>query len=317
MEKLVWPTDSNRAEKFLQDHADFHKLLLDDLYDAVYFVDPDRRILYWNHAAEALSGFSAAEVIGKRCSDNVLCHVDESGRSLCKSDCPLSHCMQSGVRRKADVYMRCKDGHRLAVSVRVVPILDASNQALGAVEVFSDIAVRKKLERRNHELKKMAFLDPLTQLANRRFLDAKLRHALDEFALFGRSFGILLIDLDRFKRINDSFGHSAGDSVLEHVAHTLASGLRAGDTLGRWGGEEFLAILPDADQEQTELMGERCRMLLRNSFVPVAETTVSLTVSIGATVLNKSDNEDSLFRRVDRALYQSKRDGRDRTTLLM
>jgi len=317
MEKPVWPSNSNLGEKFPEDHSDYYKLLLDDLYDAVYFVDPDRRILYWNHAAEALSGFSASEVMGRRCSDNVLCHVDEAGRSLCQNDCPLSHCMQSGVRRKADVYMRCKDGHRLAVSVRVVPILDAENRALGAVEVFSDIGLRKQLERRNTELKKMAYLDPLTHLANRRFLDAKLRHALDELALFGRNFGVLLIDLDRFKRINDSFGHSAGDVVLEHVARTISSGLRASDTVGRWGGEEFLAILPDADEAQTRLMAERCRVLLRNSFVPVAETTVSLTVSVGATLLNASDNEDSLFRRVDRALYESKKEGRDRTTLLL
>jgi len=317
MENLVRALDSNLAVKFLEDHADFHKLLLDDLYDAVYFVDADRRILYWNHAAEALSGFSASEVIGRRCSDNVLCHVDDAGRSLCQNDCPLSHSMQSGVRRKADVYMRCKDGHRLAVSVRVVPILDNNNHALGAVEVFSDIALRKRLERRNVELKKMAFLDPLTHLANRRFLDAKLRHALDELALFGRSFGLLLIDLDRFKRINDSLGHSAGDAVLEHVARTLSSGLRAGDTVGRWGGEEFLAILPDADEAQTRLMAERCRVLLRNSFVLVAETTVSLTASVGATLLSKSDDQDSLFRRVDHALYQSKQEGRDRTTLLV
>ena len=106
------------VNKFLDENADFHKLLLDDLYDAVYFVDPGRRILYWNHAAASLSGFNASEVIGRRCSDNLLCHVDESGRSLCQGDCLLSQSMQSGIRRKADVHMRCKDGQRLAVRVR-------------------------------------------------------------------------------------------------------------------------------------------------------------------------------------------------------
>ena len=316
MQKLVELAESTQARKFLDDHADFHKLLLDDLYDAVYFVDPDRRILYWNRAAEALSGFNASEVVGKRCSDNLLCHVDEAGRSLCQGECPLSQSMQSGIRRKADVFMRCKDGHRLAVSVRVVPIMGENNQALGAVEIFSDIAHRKQLERRNVELKKMAYLDPLTRLANRRFLDSKIRQSLDELALFGRDFGVLLMDLDKFKRVNDSFGHSAGDVVLSHVADTISSTLRAGDTVGRWGGEEFLAILPDADQDHTLKMAERCRMLVRNSSVSVADTTVSVTMSVGATVLQEADSEDALFRRVDRALYQSKQGGRDRTTLL-
>jgi len=315
MPQLAPAAEASPMDRFLAEHADFHKVLLDDLYDAVYFVDPERRILYWNHAAEALSGFSAAEVVGRRCSDNLLCHVDEAGRSLCQADCPLSHSMQSGLRGKADVYMRCKDGHRLAVSVRVVPILDANNRALGAVEVFSDIAFRKQLERRNVELKKMAYLDPLTQLANRRFLDAKLRHCLDELALFSRNFGLLLMDLDRFKRVNDNFGHSAGDAVLEQIARTVSSCLRVGDTVGRWGGEEFLAILPDADENQTHLMAERCRVLVRNSSVQVADTTVALTMSVGATILRRGDSVDSLFRRVDRALYQSKQDGRDRTTV--
>ena len=175
--------------------------------------------------------------------------------------------------------------------------------------------MRKQLERRNVELKKMAYLDPLTKLANRRFLDAKIRQSLDELALFGRSFGILLLDLDRFKRVNDSFGHSAGDVALEHVAGTISSSLRAGDTIGRWGGEEFLAILPDTDADQTLRLADRCRMLVRNSGVSVADMTVTLTLSVGATVLRPSDTEDSLFRRVDRALYQSKLEGRDRTTL--
>lgn len=159
------------VEKFLDENPEVYKLL-DELYDAVYLVDPGRRVLYWNHAAETLSGFSASEVVGKQCSDNLLCHVDDSGRSLCQGDCPLSQSMQNGTRRKADVYMRSKDGHRLAVSVRVVPIMGENNQPLGAVEIFSDIALRKQLERRNVELKKMAYLDPLTKLANRRFLDA-------------------------------------------------------------------------------------------------------------------------------------------------
>jgi PAS domain S-box-containing protein len=230
MPNLAEISDSFPLTKFLNDNADFHKLLLDDLYDAVYFVDRERRVLYWNHAAEALSGFTASEVIGRRCSDNVLCHVDESGRSLCQGDCPLSQSMQSGIRRKADVYMRRKDGHRLAVSVRVVPILGEDKQPLGAVEIFSDIGARKQLERRNVELKKMAYLDPLTKLANRRFLDSKIRQSLDELALFGRAFGIMMLDLERFKRVNDSLGHSAGDVVLEHVAGTILASLRAGDT---------------------------------------------------------------------------------------
>ena len=317
MNKPVLVAESTPAGKFLENHADFYKLLLDDLYDAVYFVDPDRRILYWNHAAEALTGFAASEVVGKRCSDDVLCHVDESGRSLCRNDCPLTRSMKLGIRSKADAYLRCSDGHRLAVSVRVVPILDEHNLSLGAVEVFSDIVQRKQLERRNVALRKMAYLDPLTRLVNRRFLDSRIRQCLDELALFGRSFGVVLADLDKFKQVNDTFGHKGGDVVLEHVARTLSASFRAGDTVGRWGGEEFLAILPDADEDNTVRLAERCRILVRNSAVTLAGTLAHPTISLGVTLLARSDSEDSLFRRVDQALYQSKIEGRDRTTMLL
>ena len=189
------------------------------------------------------------------------------------------------------------------------------NQPLDAVEIFSDIAFRKQLERRNVELKKMAYLDPLTRLAKRRLLDSRIRQSLDELALFGRSFGVLLLDIDRFKHVNDSFGQSAGDVVLEHVAGTIACSLRGGDTVGRWGGEEFLAILPDADHNQILATAERCRMLVRHSSISVADTTVTVTLSVGATVLQPTDTKDSLFRRVDQELYQSKQRGRDRTTI--
>ena len=316
MEMPVTPAVSTAITRYLENHSDFYKTLLDDLYDAVYFVDPDRHILYWNHAAEALTGYAATEVVGKRCSDDVLCHVDESGRSLCRSECPLARSMKLGTRSKADAYLRCRDGHRVAVSVRVVPILDEHGAALGAVEVFSDIALRKRLERRNEELKKMAYLDPLTRLVNRRFLDSRIRQSMEELALFGRSFGVALMDLDKFKEVNDSFGHKCGDIVLEHVARTISSSFRAGDTVGRWGGEEFLAILPDVDADATRRMAERCRTLVRSSLVTVAGTALYPRVSVGATLITRNDLADSLFRRVDQALYQSKNEGRDRTTFL-
>jgi diguanylate cyclase (GGDEF)-like protein len=127
---------------------------------------------------------------------------------------------------------------------------------------------------------------------------------------------VVLADLDGFKEVNDSFGHKCGDMVLELVARTLSSSIRAGDTLGRWGGDEFLAILPDVDEPGTLHLAQRCRTLVRSSFLMVGGTALYPTVSVGATVITASDTEESLFRRVDQALYQSKNEGRNRTTFL-
>jgi len=316
MSDLALPDKSSQSEVFLGNHSNFYKHLLDELYDAVYFVDLDRRILYWNRAAEALTGYSASDVVGKRCSDDILCHVDESGHSLCLDECPLSRSMRDGSRREADVYLKHRNGHRVPVSVRSVPILDEKNRVLGAVEVFVNITRRKHLERKNLELGKLAYIDTLTHLVNRRFLNMRIQQSIEELKQFGRSFGVFLVDVDKFKLINDAHGHTAGDSVLEHLARTISSSLRAGDTVGRWGGEEFLAILADADQDTTSSVGERCRMLVRNSTVPIDGRLVRATVSIGATLLRESDTPESCFRRVDLALYHSKREGRDRVTFI-
>jgi len=139
--------------------------------------------------------------------------------------------MRTDNRLQAAVDMHCPDGHRLAVGIRVVPIVSSKNHALGAVEV-SDIARRKQWERLNVELKKMAFRNPLTQLVNRRYLDSKLRHALDELVLFGKCFGRPLARSQDFKAVNDNLGHMAGDVVFEHIARTISSRLRVGDTVG-------------------------------------------------------------------------------------
>src|SRR5215471_8894879 len=96
----------------------FHARLLDHLYDAIYFVDPSRRITYWNEAAELLTGYSAQEAVGRPCSDNLLVHVNETGCALCTTACPLSDTLADGKRREADVYLRHKAGHRVPVSVR-------------------------------------------------------------------------------------------------------------------------------------------------------------------------------------------------------
>jgi PAS domain S-box-containing protein len=117
---------------------EFYKQLLDNLYDGVYFVDRDRRITYWNRAAEKLTGFSADEVVGRSCFDNILNHVDACGTDLCHGRCPLSFTMEDGCSREADVFLRHKRGHRVSVSVRATPISDDQGRIVGAIEIFSD-----------------------------------------------------------------------------------------------------------------------------------------------------------------------------------
>jgi len=206
-------------------------------------------------------------------------------------------------------------GHRVPVSVRIAPITDSTDRVIGAVEVFSDISAKKKVERRAGELETLAFCDALTGVTNRRYLELKVKQAIQEVGEFSRSIGLLMIDVDDFKDVNDTYGHDIGDLALKAVSNTLTHNLRPGDTVGRWGGEEFLIIALDVDPTSLMALAERCRMLVAESAVPVGKTRIRVTISIGATLIHETDSGESALKRSDQLLYRSKTSGRNRSTL--
>ena len=296
-----------------QHSAAFRARLLDSLYDGVYFVDTERRITYWNHGAERLTGFSAAEAVGTHCHDNLLAHVDAQGCQLCMNGCPLLTAIHEDRSLESSVYLRHKQGHRIPVSVRVVPIHDTQEKVIGAVEVFSDSSRGISAERRVSELESIAFRDPLTMLPNRRYIALRVQQSLEETREFKRRFALLLFDIDRFKRVNDTWGHAAGDALLRTVAGTLTHSLRDNDLVGRWGGDEFLAILADVTPASMKKLAERCRQLIAQCAVPLHSSRIQTTVSIGATMLKRTDDAEKAIERADRLMYQSKTT-RNRTT---
>jgi diguanylate cyclase (GGDEF)-like protein/PAS domain S-box-containing protein len=293
----------------------FHERILDSLYDGVYFVDRERRITYWNKGAEHLTGYLASEVVGKHCSDNILMHVDNKGCALCVMGCPLASTILDGQRREAEIYLRHKFGHRVPVVVRAAPITDSAGGIIGAVEVFSDLTAKKNIERRVGELEYLAFRDPLTGVPNRRYVELKVRQAIQEVEQFGRNFGLLMIDVDHFKNVNDRYGHEIGDDALRAVCKTLTGNLRFGDTVGRWGGEEFLIINADVTLSSLGAFAERCRMLIAESAIQVGNERLHLTVSLGATLIEADDSEQSAIKRADELMYRSKTSGRNQVTL--
>ena len=208
--------------------------IMENLHDGLYLTDRDRQITYWNPAAEAITGYRAEEVIGHSCADNILMHVDDQGRSLCKGLCPLAKTIQDGKTRQATVFLRHKEGHRVAVSVRVTPLTDGQGEIIGGIELFADASEQQAREDRLRKLEKLALLDSLTQLPNRRYLDAELESALNMYSRGGVAFGLLFMDIDHFKIFNDQHGHHLGDRVLKTTASTLSGAVRPFDTLGRW-----------------------------------------------------------------------------------
>ncbi len=169
--------------------------------------------------------------------------------------------------------------------------------------------------RAERRLEKLATTDPLTGLANRRRL---ARLAQEHIARSGPSrqpISVVIADIDFFKRINDGFGHEAGDQVLVHVAALLEHSSRVGDLLARWGGEEFLMLLPDSALDQAAAMAERMRSAVASQPARHGSETIAVSLSLGVAQLRQGETLEAAIARADRALYASKSAGRDRVTV--
>ncbi|ALO47633.1 GGDEF domain-containing protein [Pseudohongiella spirulinae] len=176
-------------------------------------------------------------------------------------------------------------------------------------ELEEEIERRKTLE---SELKQQALTDPLTGLSNRRQYEMLFRRELDRHLRHGNPLVLGLIDLDHFKDINDQYGHDVGDQVLCHVAELLQAPLRQSDILGRFGGEEFIFILPDSDLDQARLVAERMRQSLETTRLVLEGKSIRVTATFAVTQVCATDTElNNIIRRVDSALYQGKHQGRN------
>ncbi|MCP4898569.1 MAG: diguanylate cyclase [bacterium] len=293
--------------------AGFFRDVVNSLSEGVYCLDRERRITYWNRGAELISGYSADEVIGRCCSDDILMHIDSSGNRLCPTElCPAAQVMCDACSREEQVFLHHKDGHRVPIITRVSPIKGNNGEVVGAVEVFSDnsatLETREQLER----LRQAALLDPVTGVGNRRFGENGIRIKLDEMSRYGWGLGAIMLDIDRFKKVNDDHSHATGDRVLKMVANTLASNVRSFDLVSRWGGDEFLILLSNLNTEHLGVRCESLRTLIEHSTVTIDSLRVGVTVSLGAAMAHSGEDADSLVDRADQALLKVKRDGRNR-----
>ncbi|WP_081429577.1 GGDEF domain-containing protein [Solidesulfovibrio magneticus] len=225
------------------------KDILNSVHDGVYIVDKKMRIIFWNEEAEKITGFLGEEVLGNTCSNNILKHVDSSGLNLCLSACPLMQTLKTNQKLVSEVFLHHKNGHRVPIQIETSPLI-INNKLYGAIEFFrkigDDIGCKERLE----ILNKQSLVDHLTGISNRRHIDITIERKILEFNRYGWDFSIALFDIDNFKTFNDNYGHTVGDDILKIISKTITGSLRSFDFLGRWGGEEFLAILPEIDSDE-------------------------------------------------------------------
>jgi two-component system cell cycle sensor histidine kinase/response regulator CckA len=303
-------TDRKRAEAREARDA----LILANVRDAVVVTDPDGLVTDWNAGATRLFGWTAGEMVGLHHTTR----YPESERAFIAWE----------VRKLADgggagweFEDWRKDGSRVWIDARVSWITDPAGQVVGVLWVSHDITDRKRaegclgeyqlsLEVANARLKALAVTDRLTGTNNRAAFDAELVEECGRATRGGVAMSLLLLDVDHFKRFNDTFGHVAGDAVLRAVAATLRATARASDTVARYGGEEFAVILPDTDRSGAMVVGERFRRAVARK----SGDGQGVTVSVGVATLTPAMTDAMMVLEADRGLYHSKRAGRNRVS---
>jgi diguanylate cyclase (GGDEF)-like protein/PAS domain S-box-containing protein len=289
----------------------FYERLLDNLFDGVYYVDNNKLITFWNKGAERITGYSKAEVMGCCCANNILRHIDSKGRELCLDGCPLSATLSDGKIRETDVFLHHKLGHRVPVITRITPVRDDNGEVVGAIEIFTDISSSTQIIKELEDLKKEAYLDALTGIGNRKYGEISLSTRLYEWGTHDVPFGVLFLDIDHFKQFNDNYGHKTGDGVLAMVGKSISNAMRKMDVAIRWGGEEFILLLPNINKKVLGIIAERVRLFIEHSFIMVENEKLCVTASIGATMAVTNDTGDTIIKRADALMYKSKASGRN------
>lgn len=304
-------TSRKLAEAEVERLSQWNELLLNSAGEGIYGVDLDGRCTFINHAAIAILGFTRQEVVGQ--NQHELFHYDRGdGSSYPELDCPVFATLHDGIRREVEDSFVRKNGEVFPVQMTVTPIHE-SGRLVGVEVVFQDIARRKAMEA---ELMRLATTDALTGVANRRRFLEYMESELARVKRFTDPSFLLMMDLDNFKNVNDTYGHSVGDAALQHFADVCRLRVRQSDFFGRLGGEEFGIVLSRTDASGALQFAEDVRRSVADSPVQTAKGAISLTVSIGIAEFSTDDEtSDNILVRADMALYRAKANGRNTVVL--
>ncbi len=304
-------TDIREAEITIRQRERQLSTLMDNLPGMAYRCRYDEywTMLFVSSGCRDLTGYEPDELVNNK-------RVSYAELIASASDDNLVRAVESAIGNAEPFSIEYtiirKDGQRIWVWERGRAVEDDGDLVLEGIVL--DISERKALE---DELSEMATRDPLTGLFNRREMTRVLDEEIARSTRYGRSLALLWIDFDHFKRINDEHGHAAGDSVLKATSALLAGSVRSVDVIGRFGGEEFVILLPEMDRCEARETAERLRSLISDTPQPLGEgKTVPLTISVGVSVFpdNGADSQ-ALCAAADRAMYEAKSSGRNRVVL--
>lgn len=299
-------TEMKKLEQNLKDSEELHRLLADNASDVIWTMDLNGKFTYMSPSVEKLRGYTVEEVFAQT-QEELLC---PSSRICLENGLKNAvHLVQNNLPFevfRGDVEQPCKDGTTVWTDLTVSGIYDKDNRFIGMLGVTKDITERKRME---EEITRLSETDRLTQLNNRSKLDAILNLEIERLSRSESVCTVIILDLDFFKRVNDTWGHLMGDAVLKEVAQILRDEIRPVDTVGRWGGEEYMIVMSHSDLSEGSILAEKLRTKISEySFSMVGH----ITASFGVAQTRGSLSAVELVAKADAGLYEAKNSGRNR-----
>lgn len=276
----------------------FYQDLFLHLTDGIFFVGEDRRLTLWNRGAEMITGYGADTVLGRTCSEVFACE-DFAGYSLC-SACPfVKPSVNRGVTTKLlPVFIKNKSGQRLQVLANSYPKMEKPLAVTGAILVFYYNVEAVQNKEKMKQLIRRAFLDSVTGLYNKSYMQGKLEQFMDHYKTTGQNFALIFINVLQLNRINTSYGENGGDAVLQKLSSILSKLVEEHDVLGRWHGANFLLITPASKKSALFMYENRIRNTISELKFPIAEKLVDIKVTVAGTMVR---SYDSLYSALSRA----------------
>jgi diguanylate cyclase (GGDEF)-like protein/PAS domain S-box-containing protein len=288
----------------------FEAKLLENMGDAVAFVDTACRIIHWNPGAERLTGIAAEGICGQIWHPAMLNMSDEKSEPVADAECPVLTVLRTGVQLLRRLTIVARMGRPVSVDTHVIPVNSDDGIISGVILMFHDASSETTLQRRCMNLYDRATKDPMTQVANRAEFDRVHEMFVEVHRQRQIPCSLIICDLDRFKQVNDTFGHQAGDEAIRCLAAILKAACRPGDLVARYGGEEFVVLCTDCDNAAATRRAEQIRLNLAN--MPLLKMgNRQVTASFGVTEIQPGDTPETMLRRADRALLMAKADGRN------
>ncbi|BBE30328.1 diguanylate cyclase [Tepiditoga spiralis] len=270
----------------------------------IYILDWKKEIVYWNKGAEKITGITKDEIVGNKFKEELLKYSDKNGNFLNTLETPSMKTIADGRERIEKLYIQIKNKERIPIEVQVYPLKNEENQIIGAFEVFIDISEEERLKEEYEKLKRDAFIDDLTGIPNKKYINKKLRELYDDYKRYKLDFSVLFLKIKNFNSLVEKNGKVFSEKALKQVAKKISSITRSSDFFGFWEGNTFILILRFVNNTQVLEIANRFNSNLKN--IEIDET--KLEFLFGGSIITEEDTIETLLEKAEKKLLESETD---------